>query len=83
MTQDRKTTQGSLSLRRHAERCLRLATTLPPGEAAEQMHRLAQVYVELADQLDAAAIASAAASQTGDAARPPEARSEEARLPEA
>jgi hypothetical protein len=43
---------GSLGLREHAAKCLRLAGSLPAGEDAEQMRRLALAYVQLADRID-------------------------------
>jgi hypothetical protein len=49
-------------LRGHAQMCLRLAHSLRPGEGAEEMERLALAYLDLAERLDEAAIASAAAS---------------------
>lgn len=50
--EDRKSAPESLALRDHAAKCLQLADTLPPGEDAEQMRRLALAYVQLADRID-------------------------------
>jgi hypothetical protein len=50
--EDRKSTSGSLALREHAAKCYQLASTLPSGDEAEQMRRLALAYLNLADRID-------------------------------
>jgi hypothetical protein len=72
--EDRKSASESLALREHAAKCLQLAGTLPPGEDAEQMRRLALAYVQLADRIDEGiAAADAARRRRTEALKNPEA----------
>lgn len=58
----------SSTLRERAAKWLRLAESLPPGEEAERMRRLAIAYVELTERIEAGLAQAKAARRRGEAA---------------
>lgn len=64
----------SPTLRERAAKWLKLAESLPPGEEAERMRRLAIAYVELADRIEVGLARAKEARRRGeDAFKAPEA----------
>lgn len=66
MEEDESRSESS-TLRERAAKWLRLAETLPPGEEAERMRRLAIAYVELTERIEAGLAAARVARCWGKA----------------
>jgi hypothetical protein len=58
----------SSTLRERAAKWLRLADTLPPGEEADRMRRLAIAYLELTERIEAGLAGARVARRRGEAA---------------
>jgi hypothetical protein len=54
---------GPDELRRRGKECVRLAASIPPGAGANHLAQMGRDYLEMADKLDAAALASESPEQ--------------------